>query len=287
MTGATAGVITSVGPTSLSDSDAGWAQVSTTASPVFVRLTSGPAAGRTFLVVGNSQTQLEISPSDGVSQTPVNLLSLGVAAGDSYELVQGDTVRSILGAGSADGIGAPLGANNPDLADHVQINTNNSWYSLYYDLTQAKWIDRGSEVPADNLVISPDSAILYHRLATSDFELVVTGTVPSQNRKSVVRSGQTTFLASFWPVGSTVSSLGIENLPGWAKHSDPNSADQLVFFTNSQRVTLYHDNVSWKNALNGEEMGSVQIPQGSGVILRKKAVSSNAVVYDDELPYSL
>lgn len=287
ITGKVIGTITGVSSTTLTDSSAGWGTISSSSSPVFIRITSGAAQGRTFRVVSNNSTTITVASSDGASSTPVNLSNLGVATGAGYELIQGDTILSVFGQGNSNGVNAPLGNANRNFADTIQINVNNSWRLFYYDLAQNSWINFTDEVPGNDFVIPPDSAVIYNRLAASQLSITVLGVVPSQDRRVVVRDGQTTMISSFWPVPTTLSSLNLQSLPGWVSNVNPSLADIVQMRIGSSWFSFYHDGTQWMNYTDEIPANNQQVSVGTGLLIKRKATASGGSVLSQPVPYTL
>jgi uncharacterized protein (TIGR02597 family) len=290
--GVASGVISSVSTNAITCSGAGWTTsgLAQASLPFLVKITSGTAAGRTFLVTANTADTLTVSTSDGASTTAIDLTQLGIvtgASGDKFQLENADTLLTIFGAGDVDGTNAPLGNSNPSLADMVQINTANSYQTYYYDPAQSAWINLVSEVPSNNLVIRPDTAVVYSRLKNTSFSITVTGSIPVTNRKAIIRSGQTTILSSYWPKDTTLADTGLHQLSGWVSSANPNTADIVQIRQGSSWQTYYHDGVNWINLVSEVPSNNLTVGVGSGLLIKKRALTAAPLILDQVVPYTL
>jgi uncharacterized protein (TIGR02597 family) len=290
-TGAVSGTITSLTADTLACTGAGWAvsELSQPSLPYVIKITTGVATGRTFLVTANTTDTVTISTSDAVSSTAVDLTQQGIVAGiagDKFQIENADTLFGLFGAGDTTGVNVPLGNSNPNLADTVQINSSNSFQTYYYDPSQHAWVNLASEVLSNNVVIRPDMAVIYNRLKNAGFSIMVTGEVPDCGRKSIVRSGQTTLLSSYWPVDMKLMDCEFQSLPGWVSSGNPNTADLVQIRQGSSWQTFYHDGSSWINLASEVPSDNVIIPHASGFVIKKRALTGAAAVLSQSMPYS-
>ena len=286
VTGQVVGRITGLTANTITNSSAGWTtgQLSQQNAPKIFRITSGNATGLSFLIsstVNNTSTTLTIHQDDAAS---VNLTTLGIVTGasngDTYEILDADTILSVFGT-PADGV---QGGSVPDSADQVALLSGGVWGKYYYNTTVNKWRSVGSEVDSDHVVIRPNALAVFLRIASTAYELTVTGDVPSVNRRVSISGNQLTDYSTYWPVDRTLGSMGISSIPGWVKSSNPNLADKVSFLDGGKWRKYYHDNTQWLAVGSNVPANSVVIPYGSGVILNKSA--GNAIA-NESVPYSL
>jgi len=290
--GKAVGIISSITSNTITCNGANWTSgdLSQASLPYLIKITSGNAAGRTFLVTANTPDTLTISTSDGVGATAIDLTQLGISAGssgDGFQLENADTLLSLFGAGNTTGVNAPMGNVNPTLADTIQLNTSNSFQTYYYDPSQSSWINAGSEALANNVIVRPDSAVIYNRLKNTAFSITVTGNVPAANRRAIIRSGQTTFLSSYWPKDMTLTGIGLHQMSGWVSNANPNLADLMQMRVGSSWQTYYHDGVNWINAASEAIADSVTVSVGSGLLIKKRALTNNSLIFTQTVPYNL
>jgi hypothetical protein len=139
-TGKTRGAITSLTTAAITSTGAGWttSDLAQPTLPYLLKITSGAATGRTFVITANTSDTLTISTSDGVSSSVVSLTGLGVAANDTFQVENADTLLGLFGAGTTTGVGTsgqstPLGSTSPNQADTIQLVTASTYNSYYYD----------------------------------------------------------------------------------------------------------------------------------------------------------
>lgn len=287
--GVTAGTIASLTSNSITATSPGWtaADLSQPSLPYLIKITSGAAVGRTFLISSNTSDTLTINTNDGVSASIINLVQLGIVAGDKFQIENADTLFSLFGEGDTVGASGPLGNSNPSLADTIQINSSNSYQTYYYDPAQSAWINFASEALSNNVVIRPDAAVIYNRLKNTPFSITLTGLVPSTPRKAVIRSGQTTILSSYWPTDTTLLELGLNSISGWASNTNPNLADLVQMRIGSSWQTFYHDGNNWINFASEATSNNVVVPVASGLIIKKRAITGDSVIHSKPVAYNL
>lgn len=278
------GIITGVTAATFTNSSAGWTagQLSTAATPYLIRITSGTAKGRTFLVstaTANTATTLTIDPEEAAL---VDLTTVGIAAGtDTYELIPCDTISNVFGTPATTGI---QGGTTSATADIVQLLVSGGWRQYYYNTTSSAWLRIGPNSNSNNVAIRPDTAALYQRLPASGLSLIVSGTVPSVDRKALVKNSGTTFLSNGWPVDVTLGTSGINSIPGWLTGT-ATTADIVQIQISGGWRQYYHNGTQWLRVGPNTASNSVVIPTGAAVILLKKGAASGAVALSQTLPY--
>ncbi|MDQ3622786.1 MAG: hypothetical protein M3463_09895 [Verrucomicrobiota bacterium] len=209
--GQAAGPITGVTSSGIQNSAAAWnpTQFANSAEPYFIRIMTGTAQGRTLL----------ISPSGTHSDTAVqvdnqatDLTSIGIATGsdsDAYEIFPADTLKSIF-------TGTAMSGSTAQEADYIQLFNGVSWSSYFHN--GVNWRDTLTAINRDNVVIRPDSPILYHRRGTEKLAITLIGTVPSTPVQIVTRNSGASPSANPFPAQTTIagtrssklSRLGVE-----------------------------------------------------------------------------
>jgi hypothetical protein len=284
-TGQMAGQVTGITSTTITNSNANWTagQLSAASTPYIIQFTSGAAMGRSFLISSittNSTTTVTIDSSDA-SQT--DLTTLGIQPGtDTYKIVPAATLLSFFGAPQTTGI---PGGTTSDSADQVQLYTGAAWLSYYYNTSVAGWLRVGPPIPSSNVVLRPETAMIYSRVGTGNLSFMVSGVVPSVNRQAPVANSGLTFLANNWPIGLTLAETNIQNTPGWSK-GDQSTAD-LVQVYNGAWLQYYHNGTNWIHIGPGDDSDTTTIPAGSAVILQKKNSSAGQNPLAQPVPYTL
>lgn len=279
------GQITSVTANTITNSSAGWTagQLSTAATPCLIRITSGAAVGRTFLVstsTANTATTLTI---DAEEAGLVNLTSLGIVAGDTYKIFACDTISSIFGTPGTTGV---LGATSATNADNLQVLVSGAWRQYYYNTTSNAWLRIGLNTNSNNVPLRADTIVIYSRLAASPITLSLLGTVPSTARKALVRASGVTALSESWPVDLTLATSGISSMPGWVTGSST-TADIVQVFVSGAWRQYYHNGTNWLRVGLNTVSNTVALTSASGLIINKKGSTPGSVTLSQALPYSL
>ena len=283
--GQAVGVITGVTETTISNSDANWTtnQLSSASAPWLIQITSGDAEGSTLALstlVANTTTTVAVSPEE---TNVVNLTDLGVKVGDTYKIIPADTLLSIFGSPEDTGI---LGAVSSTGADIVQLLVSGTWRKYYYNTVSQAWLRVGLETNSNNVIIRPDSLVLYNRLADTPLALSMVGEVPSRQRKVLIRSSGLTTVSTMWPTEVTLGTSSIELLPGWVSSADSSVADYVQILVSGTWRKYYHNGEQWLRLGLNTGSDSQVVPVGSGmfVVKRSPAVATTLV---QPLPYSL
>lgn len=287
VSGASAGTIDAVTATTITSNSANWVsgELSQAAAPKILRITSGTAVGRTFLIstsAANSATTLTLAPSE-----TTDLSTLGIVAGtngDNYKIYDCHTLSSLFGTPASF---AFVGNANPDLADNVLLLINGTWNTFYYNTTLNRWTRRSLGSPdATNQVIKPDAAILFNSIGTSSLSLLATGTVPTTSLKNVVNKSGLTFLANNWPTHVSLLSSGIQQIPGWQANANVNNADQVLLLVNGTWNTYWWNGTNWRKRSLGNPISDTQtISAGAGIILSKTTAAASDSFLTQAPPY--
>ncbi len=282
------GTISAVTANTISDASAGWTagQLSAVASPYLIKITSGAATGRTFLIsttTANTATTVTIDAKDAVQ---TNLTAVGIVSGDKYEIYRCYTLAGLLGTPSTSGV---LGGTTVATADNVMICINGVLETYYYSTTLNRWTQSIAGNPdATNTPIRPDTGILYGRLAATSFTLVIPGKVSTTARVAMVKNSGTTILAQNWPVATTLANSNIQQIPAWVASSSANTSDKVKITTNGLSATYWYDGTNWRKQILGSPIANNQsIPAGSAVTLERLGAQAGYSPLSQPLPYNL
>lgn len=285
--GRNAGGLSGVTTNTLSDSSAGWSAgaLATTGSPYFVNLTSGVAEGRSFQITANTETHLTVN-TQGLSLT-----TLGVTAGDTYEIVPGHTLLGIAGTPASGVIGGTSAQLNASQIDKILINDpTGSARFYYYDTVASQWRTVGSAANQGNLVISPKMGLVYYRISSAPLEYIFHGKVPHTDSQRQIPATGTAIVAPYFPQDATLASLGLHLVPGWRKLGDPgvalNSTDRVSFKVSGAVFSFYHDGTAWKRAGSVSSQNSQILPTGNSVILTRFGTAGQTHTWAQPLPYN-
>lgn len=289
ITGEVSGRITGVTTNSISNSNAGWTagELSQTASPFVIRITSGAALGRTFLISNSSQNTSSTIFLDAEDANLVDLNSLGILTGtngDTYEILQCDTIAEVFGTPATTGV---VGGVAPGDSDIVSLLTGGTWKDYYYNTTLGAWVQAGTNTPSDHVPIRPDTAVNYKRVAATPLQIALTGRVPHLQRQAIVANSGDTYLSNGWPVNTTLGTAGIHLIPGWVSSPNPNTADTVAIFVSGAWRTYYHNGTQWLRAGPNTPSNGVAIPFQSGVIIKKRGSAAGSSALTQSVPYTL
>lgn len=283
------GQITGVTSNTISNSNAGWTagQLSVAATPCLLQITSGTAAGRTFLIstaTANTSTGVTIDPTDLPNN--LDLTTLGIVVGtDTYQIIPADTISSIFGTPATTGV---QGGATSTGADQVQLLpvSGGAWASYYYNTTSSQWLRVGPPIPSNNVVIRPDTGVYYVRYATTPLTLMLLGQAPAVGRQAVVSNTGITVLSTNFPTDTTLGASNIQNTPGWVSAATSATADTVQIF-NGTWLSYYNNGTNWIRVGPPIVSNSVAIPAGSAVVLVKRGSTAGQNILTQALPYSL
>lgn len=282
-TGMAMGKISSLTSNTVTCDSGGWTvgNLSAAATPKILRVTSGAAEGRTFLLsttVANTATTVTLATTE-----TTNLTTLGIvtgANGDTFKILECDTLSSFFG----DPAGIVKNAN-PDLADNVLILIGGAWVTYFHNTV--RWTRRGFGSPdSTNLAVKPETALLFNRIGTGALSLSVTGSVPMNKRADMVRGSGLTFVGSNWPVDVTLANSGIRNLPGWTVSTNVNAADQVLLLIGGAWITFWHDGTNWRRRGFGSPISDGQlVSAGAGALISKTVAATSDGLLTLNRPY--
>ena len=293
VTGKAAGRITGVTSNTITASGAGWAagQLSAAATPYLLEITSGNAQGRMLLVSTTAANTSDTVTIDADEITRVgNLTSLELLAGDgsNYRIRPVDTLSSFFGTPETTLI---QGGSSANTADTVTIVMNGSATTYFYNtaVTPRRWARVALGSPdSSNVPLLPHAGVQYARIANTPLEFIVTGKVPTGQRKVPIRASGTTLLAPFWPVSQTLAGLGLQNTPGWASGASPATADTLVLSSGGSVNTFFHDGTNWRRTgLGSPVSNSNVVPVGTALLINRKSGATTFGTYQQSAPYNL
>jgi len=286
--GAMKGQLTHVSASALTNADADWkpGQLSQAAAPCLIKITSGAATGRTFLIstaTPNTANTVTIDAKD-VAQGALD--TLGIAIGDSYELLPCDTLSSLFGTPETSGV---LGGSNPNLADSLVITTNGATETFFFNTSVNRWAKSFPGSPdATNAPIRPDSGVWYQRLAATDLKLILTGRVSTTQRIASVKNSATTLLAQGWPVDITLSASGIHQTSSWTASASSSTADKAQITIDGDLHSYWFDGTHWREETPGSPIADdLIIPAGTAVLLKQLGVEQGYSILTQQLPYNL
>lgn len=283
--GAMSGRITGVTSSTISNSAAGWqaGQLSTAQVPHFIRIMSGAATGRSFLIStqvasANTETTVTIDSTENTDLTTLGIVT--GSSGDTYQIYAADTLSTLFPPGSG-----VLGGASAAAADNVLLNLNGIWRTYFFNTATSRWTQFTLGSPdASNVPIRPDAAIQYTRLAATTLTLRIMGEVPRTNRKVPLLNQGVTFLASGWPTDITLSSSQLHLTPGWRSGSIGN-ADTVLLISSGIWRRYFHDGSNWRQFTLGNPLANSQLVPAGAAMLIDRAAGAGRTTMSQSRPY--
>lgn len=287
-----AGKVTAVGNTTITDSTATFGAVANTH---YVRIKSGNAAGRELVVTANTSTLLTLATGSGNFALPVsNTGNVTVAVDDMYELVPMFTLADVFGAGTLQDPVALKSAATAAAADQVTIYADGTTSTYYHNGTNWRNVLVADSANYNTKGIPPQAGISISRKpGGKSCMLDFTGTVASTPARFQLPGGAKVAVPISSPVGATLASLNFSAMPSWTRNDDPKSADQVTVYRPNKTISAFYLNSLgvWRNAGNPADVknyGAALIPAGSGLwIVRRGAATGAGCNVASTLPYSL
>lgn len=297
--GLTAGTISAVvSSNSIVVTNAGWTpgNLSKPAEPFVIQITSGPAAGRFFLIassaatggasggaaLANTATNIFVSSID-LQQMNNHLTNAGVAAGNTFKIYACNTL-SWFGTPGTTGI---RGGTNAASADNVQLTINGNSATYFYNTNSSNWVRSSPQQLANNIALLPSYGLTYSRLGTNALSFISTGQVPVISNAVAIKNSGITILSSYYPTTNNLRGLGIQNLPGWVSTTNPTTADNVVVVAGGSALTYFYNGTNWRRSSPQQLADNVAIPIGSSVQIIKKGSASGYSLLSLPMNYNL
>jgi len=285
-TGLARGLLTGVTSTTLSDSSAGWApsMLSQAAAPYFIHILSGTASGSWWQIstsTANTSTTVSILPRAGITAA-----AAGVAVGDKYEIIPADTLDILFSS-----IASSIGGSSSTTADTVQIHDGTSWKEYYYNTTFSQWREGTSSFNKNNVVIRPDSGIVFVRNQAANLSLALLGSVQSSADRVIVPNTGVAFAANNFPVARSLSAIALQSMPGFVSNSGTlASADKVNVFDGLSWRSFNFNAASgqWREGTSTFNKNSFLVPAGTPIVIERgiAAASGSAALLTLTSPYT-
>ena len=273
--GVSSGDVSLVGADFIEIIGANWSpgQLSFPDLPFFVRFTSGEAKGLTLLVSSSTpNTSIKLFFDESVLEG-LTLVELGVASGDSFSIFAADTIRSAFGDES-NGI---TGGSGIDDADMVQMYRDGAWERYFFDNSRSEWVQLRRGFPSvDNVPIAPQSAVLFSRVGNTPLSFTLSGSVANDRLETVVPAG-VSFIGTGRPTQTTISDLGLENIPGWKADSEFENSDTVDIYLDGAWNRYWFDGTNWRQFRRGFPVSDdVELSSGMGIVLNRRYTNQTA-----------
>jgi uncharacterized protein (TIGR02597 family) len=256
------GPVAAIGTSTLTDSSALWTsgQFSVAGNPYFLKMVSGSASGRYFLITGNTSNQLTVDTRGAT-------LSGVVAVGNRYQIIPGRTLGSFFGTSTVPFL------KNTDyaLADNIRLWSGSGWETYYHNGTS--WMRKGWSTVQNNVVIYPDEGIQVVRRGTTPLTLAIIGEASMIAEQTEVIGPDRTFGAHRYPMDGTLSQLGLLALPNWLSGATPSVADRVQLYQGGNLITYWHDGTHWKRTGTSAFQDNAPVPTGTGYLVLRRSSS--------------
>jgi uncharacterized protein (TIGR02597 family) len=286
VSGVTAGEVSALTSNSVSIASAGWTAEELVSSQAYLLFKTGGLAGLAVRVTANTADTLTVDTFGA------NLDGLGGAAGDSVQLIQGDTVLSMFGTPADGVVGGTLSDFTAGATDRILVRDSSGVIrTLYYNTAENQWRRAGSSTNQGSIPISPLAGVLYYRIGQTALSHLSTGNVPTTVVRYLVPTSGVTVLARFFPTNGSISDFGFQNLEGW-KTVGVNGvtiaqADK-VSTTDSSGVVrnFYWNGTRWLRAGSSTDQSDTEVPIGGAVYVTRSGTGA-AQLLTLQMPYSL
>jgi uncharacterized protein (TIGR02597 family) len=269
------GPVTSVGATTLTDSNASWTsgQFSTATNPYFVKMVTGSAMGRFYLITANTANQITV---DTRGTSFIGLVTVG----NRYQIIAAPTLGSLFGTSSV-----PFLMNaSKSSADYLQVWTGSAWQSYWH--TGANWRTSGTTANQNNTILYPDEALLVTRRATTPLTIALKGEASMIAEQTEMVGPGNTFAANRYPVNVQIKNLGLLALPNWISAVSASEADRVQIREAGMWVTYWHNGTSWKKGGTTVSQDNALINAGAGYyVLRRSSSASLSAFASQPTPY--
>jgi hypothetical protein len=275
--GSVSGIVSSVGSNNITVSSAGWSDNQLSSNFAYILFQSGALQGLMLRVTANTATELILDTLQA------DLVTLGAASGDSFQLVQGDTILSMFGTTSDGVVGGNQTQFNAGQTDRLQVrDTGGVVRTYYYNTDFNQWRRFGSSADQGTTPIAPTSGMLYSRISQTPLSVLTTGNVPVTAVKYLVPPSGTAYFARYFPTSGTINDFGFQNLPGWT------SSDRVSTTDSGGVVRNYTWNGSqWRRFGSSADQGATAVPVGGAVSVTRFGTAGPAQLLSVSIPYQL
>lgn len=276
-------ISTEISGSTLTDGAANWAAniFTTTGSPHFLEILSGPATGRSFLI--SSHTADSVTVSHRIAGE-----TLEAAAGTGpvqFQILPGHTLATVFGA-DGEGLRKSTSASN---ADNVLLWSGTGWETYYFHPSANVFRRVGSLVNQNSTIIHPDEAVFLVRREPSPYQLILTGFAPTLGKRTEIGGAGATMASNRLPTNTTLGELALQNLPGWRVGTTASSTDNVLLWNGTAWVTYYrHSTGVWRRVGSLVAQDNEPISAGAGFfVIRRGDSNSPTELFLQNLNYDL
>jgi len=272
----------------------------------YVLFTTGAKDGQWYEVVDTTTNSVVLE---------TDVAALGVTTGDEFKVIKFWTLDTLFPSSSGFAVSVnPFSPVAQVLLNNLQatgINLSSASSYFYHDGSSvilsntAGWYKTGALTSAGAVRLTPETYFTIRNQSGSDFDVVVSGSVPVEIVGTGVvsaASAQDNQLVNPYPSALSLDASGLTDVVT----SSPNPfspGDQVLLFANEgtgiNRSSLasyfYHDGSSvilsntagWYQVGSLTASGAIEIPAGGAFWIRKAAASPSLAEWAPAVPYSL
>lgn len=272
LAGIKAGKVAAFTATTLTHASGGWTSgvLGAAAAPWAVRFTSGNAAGKLVDIANNTATTLTLKNTD--------LTALGVAVGDTFELVAIDTLGTLFGSATLQG-----GTSTAN-ADNVQIRSGATALTYFYDTALGYWRRSTTTANASDATLRPGSGFAILRRGATKTVTVTGRVLGCTYRQPIANAGATTLTHGF-PIDTTLGALAFQTrLSGW-RSGTTTAADQLYLHNGTTWVGYVYNGSHWIALSGGANSDTIVVPAGALLLVQRPGATAGTTDFVFNLPY--
>lgn len=256
----------------LTQTSAGWTTHQWTTEPHLCYIENASGAEEAYLIKSHTADTLTLATSFDFSSRYTST--------PTFRICKANTFGSLFGTTTVPFHSASSSAD----ADVVYAWDGNGWDTYWHNGTS--WKKSGLFGSADNIVIFPDEGLFIKRTQTAPLTLTLSGSVATKQQISTVPGSAFTLLSSRYPVSTTVSNLGLDNLPGWKKESSISDADRFYVWDDGWSI-YWHNGSTWKKTgLFGSADNEPIAPDSAIFVQRVSSSSASNSANTHPLPYA-
>lgn len=169
-------------------------------------------------------------------------------------------------------------------ADVIYAWDGSGWDIFWHNGTT--WKKAGLFGSADDSVIFPDEGLFVKRTQTSEIVLTFSGSVATKAQISTIPGSSLSFIGSRYPVGTTVSSLGLDNLPNWLSAASSSDADRFYVWNDGWEIYWYNGTTWKKSGLFGSADNEPIAPDSAIFVQRVSSSTAVNAANTHPLPYT-
>ncbi|MCP5537787.1 MAG: hypothetical protein H7A51_16325 [Akkermansiaceae bacterium] len=165
--------------------------------------------------------------------------------------------------------------------DRIFLWDGSSWNSYSYDGSQ--WVNvLDPFTSANDTVVFPSEGIFVKRTQTANITITVNGSVPTTPQVSTIPGPGLTFISSNYPVGTTFSTMALQNTNAWG------GDDRMFIWNGSSWDSFLYDGSNWVNVLDPfTPVDNNPIAPDSAIFVKRNSTSTKVdSAASNPLPYT-